>query len=69
MSGFDIAGFIAPMTFPAENLFQLAGAAGDVEIRSRLDEVRMLDDGLLFQMSLVVVPPVASPPKAGGSGG
>jgi len=65
LKSLDIAGFLPPMRFPAENLFQLPGASGDVEIRSRLDDVRMREGGLIFELSLIVQPPVPSAVEPG----
>jgi hypothetical protein len=37
----DVAPFLPPLRFPAENLWTLAGAAGDIEVRSRLTKIDM----------------------------
>lgn len=65
LKSLDIAGLLAPMRFPAESLFQIAGASRDVDIRSRLDSVHMLDSGLLFELSLLVQPPATAGVAAG----
>lgn len=51
----DIASLLAPIRFPAESVFLLAGAEGDVPILSRLTRVRMEQDALHLELSVEVV--------------
>jgi hypothetical protein len=37
----DVAPFLPPVRFPAENLWLVAGAEGDVRVRSRLSSIEM----------------------------
>lgn len=52
----DIARFLPPLRFPADNLFMLDGASGPVEIHSRLQRVQMLQGSIRFGLELEVRP-------------
>jgi hypothetical protein len=52
----DIAGFLEPMRYPADSVFLLDGAQGDVQVRSRLASVKMGRERLRFEVTLEVEP-------------
>jgi len=54
-------GMLPPLRYPAQNLFLLAGAQGEVEVRSRVIGVEMERERLHFRISLEVQPPQAEP--------
>jgi hypothetical protein len=51
----DLAPLLPPIQYPAGNVFYLAGADGDVEVRSRVATVSMTDQLLKFEIALDVV--------------
>jgi hypothetical protein len=51
----DIAAMLPPVRFPAESVFLLSGAEGDVPIRSRLTGVKMGREKLRLELSVEVV--------------
>jgi len=53
----NIAGFLDPMRFPADSIFLLNGAQGDVEVRSRLSDIHMGKQIVRFELTLDVQPP------------
>jgi len=53
----DLAPLLPPIRYPADSAFLLAGASGDVEVRSRVAHITMTEDLLRFEIALDVVPP------------
>lgn len=53
----DLAPLLPPIQYPADSTFTLAGAAGDVEVRSRVANVAMTEKYLRFEIALDVVNP------------
>ncbi len=51
----DVSAFLPPLRFPAENLWLVAGAEGDVQLRSRLNEIQMGLKVLRFDFDLEAV--------------
>ena len=52
----DIAPLMPPLRFPAENIFVVAGVAGDVEVRSRLREIQMGQRVVRLEFELETLP-------------
>jgi hypothetical protein len=52
----DVAPFLPPLRFPAENLWLVAGAEGNVEVRSRLSRIEMGRKVVRFEYDLETVP-------------
>jgi hypothetical protein len=52
----DVAAFLPPISFPAENLWLLAGAEGTIEIKSELSGIEMGRNVLRFEFDLETVP-------------
>jgi hypothetical protein len=52
----DIAPLMPPLRFPAENVFVVAGAVGDVEVRSRLREIQMGQRVVRLEFELDTLP-------------
>ena len=50
----DIAGMLPPIRFPGDAVFLLAGAEGDVPVRSRIAAIRMGANRLHFTLTLEV---------------
>jgi len=55
----DLARFLAPLRYPADEVFLMGGAQGDVEVRSRVRQVVLESDRLRLELSLDVLPPAA----------
>lgn len=55
----DLAGFLPPLRFPAENIWGLDGLKGEAQVRSRLTGVKMGRQELRFEfdVDLVRAPP------------
>jgi hypothetical protein len=56
----DVAPLLPPLRFPADNLWTLDGAAGEIEVETRLTAVRMSASDLRFDFA-VDVPETGSP--------
>ena len=52
----DIAAFLPPIQFPAENAFRVQGADGDVRVRSKLSDIEMDEKVLRFEFDLSAGP-------------
>ena len=52
----DIAPLMPPLRFPAENVFVVAGAVGDVEVRSRLRDIKMGQRVVRLEFELETLP-------------
>jgi hypothetical protein len=52
----DVAPFLPPLRFPAESLWLVAGAEGDVRVRSRLSTIEMGRKVVRFEFDLETVP-------------
>jgi len=52
----DIAAFLPPMRFPAENLWLVAGAEGTIEVKSELSGIEMGRNVVRFEFDLETVP-------------
>ena len=52
----NIAGFLPPISLPADSIFLMEGAGGDVKVRSKLSDVRMGLEKLQFEFEIQVVP-------------
>ena len=65
----NLAGLLPPIRYPADSAFLLAGAAGDVEVRSRVAGVTVTGDLLRFRIAVEVVPPGSAVPSTAGPGG
>jgi hypothetical protein len=52
MGSIDVASFLPPLHFPAENLWLIAGARGDVQVRSRLIAIEMGTRVVRFEFDL-----------------
>jgi hypothetical protein len=53
----DIARLLPPLRYPAETISLIAGSQGDVQVRSRLAEVKMGREVLRFEFDIEVRPP------------
>ena len=56
LGSLEIARFLPPIRFPADQIYLMKGAAGDVQVRSRLARVRMGSDVLKFEFDVTVLP-------------
>ncbi len=52
----DIAAFLTPLQFPAENVWRVEGADGDVRVSSKLSGIEMGSRVLRFEFELVAGP-------------
>ena len=52
----NIARFLPPVRLPADGIFLMDGAGGDVRVRSKLSDVRMGRDVLRLEFDVQVVP-------------
>ena len=52
----DIAAFLTPLQFPAENVWRVEGAEGDVRVRSKLSGIDMGSKVLRFEFELAAGP-------------
>ena len=52
----DIAAFLPPLQFPAENIWRVEGANGDIRVRSKLSRIDMGREVLRFEFELVAGP-------------
>lgn len=52
----NIAAFLPPIRIPADGIFQLDGAGGDVNVRSKLAKVRMGREVLQLEFDVQIVP-------------
>jgi len=52
----DVAPLMPPLRFPAENIFVVTGATGDVEVRSRLRGVRVGQRTVRLEFDLETLP-------------
>ena len=50
----DLAGWMRPMRYPADNIWLLAGVDGNVEVASRLVGIEMHPEGVRFQFTIHV---------------
>ena len=57
---FDIAPFVQPLRYPAEDLWYLPGARGTVHLRSRLTEITMGQRAIRFDFELEITDPEGS---------
>ncbi len=64
----DAAPFFAPLRFPADDVFLVAGARGDVEVRSRLSRVEMGAKIVRFDFDLAVADSGKRPAAASAGG-
>lgn len=53
----DASPFLAPLRFPADDVFLIAGTRGDVQVRSRLSKIEMGTDAVRFEFDLEVIEP------------
>jgi hypothetical protein len=53
----NLGKMVPPMHYPADNVFLIDGAQGDVPIHSRLSSIKMGRDTLRFELDLEVVAP------------
>ena len=51
----NIARLIPPLRYPVDSIWRLAGVQGDVEVRSRLERVRMGRDAIEFRLAIDVL--------------
>ncbi len=51
----NIARLIPPLRYPVDSIWLLAGVQGDVEVRSRLERVRMGRDAVEFRLAIEVL--------------
>jgi hypothetical protein len=56
MKPINVAGMLPPLRFPADNLFVINGAQGDVMVQSQLERIRIEQNGIRFDFSVAVVP-------------
>jgi len=56
LGSIDIARFLPPIRYPADTVYLLAGAQGNVQVRSRLARVRMGREVLQFEFDVDVQP-------------
>jgi hypothetical protein len=56
MGTIDVASFLPPLRFPAENLWLIAGARGDVRLHSRLSGIEMGQRVVRFEFDLTTAP-------------
>jgi hypothetical protein len=54
---FDIAPFLEPLRYPAEDLWYLAGARGIVHLRSHLVDITMGQRAIRFDFDLELTKP------------
>lgn len=52
----DIAAFLEPLQFPAEHIWHVAGAEGDIQVRGKLSRIDMSAEVLRFEFDLVAGP-------------
>jgi len=52
----DVAPFLPPLSFPAEDIWRVEGAEGDVRVRSRLVSVEMGQKVVRFEFDLETLP-------------
>ncbi len=52
----DIAAFLTPLRFPAENVWRVEGADGDIRVRSKLAGIDIGSELLRFEFELVAGP-------------
>lgn len=52
----DLASFLAPLRFTAENISKVAGAEGDVRIHTRITDVKMGTQALRLEVDFSVLP-------------
>ena len=50
----NLAKMVPPMRYPADNVFMLAGAQGDVPVTSRLTSIKMERDSIRFELDIEV---------------
>ena len=58
----DLAPLLPPQQFPADAIFVMEGAGGDVEVHSRLTRVTIERDQVRFDLALEVQPPATKAP-------
>ena len=52
----NIAGLLPPLRFPADHLWLVAGARGDVFVRSRLSRIAMGSRAIRLEFEIDVLP-------------
>jgi len=52
----DIAAFLTPLQFPAENVWRVEGAEGDIRVHAKLSGIDMGLNVLRFEFDLVAMP-------------
>jgi hypothetical protein len=57
----DLATLLPPLRFPADSVFAVGGASGEVDVRSRLAGVRMGKGSIEFEFDLGVIEPPPLP--------
>jgi hypothetical protein len=50
----NLASLVPPMRYPADNVFLLDGAQGDVPVTSRLRKIKMGREAIRFELDLQV---------------
>ena len=53
----NIARFLPPMRYPADNIFLLSGSHGNVPVRSRLDRVKLGRQVMRLEFAIEVLEP------------
>ncbi len=56
LGSLNLAPFLPPIRFPADQIFLMDGAAGEVQVRSKLSRVRIGRDVLQFEFDVRVQP-------------
>ena len=48
----DVASFLPPLSFPADNIWLVSGAEGQIEVRSQLSRIKMGRELVVFEFEL-----------------